>query len=377
MLSRPPLGLESFGTFDRAEASPVALLDGYRDLVKRRWRGSWWPVGTLLALDRDGATVLPPALSQAAALINSSRTLAVPPEDIAKQLSNLAQVHPDYFSAPTRHDPRYGTKMLEPAGAGDPDVDAYRRGALEVQAVAAANGLALRKSRVLDVGCASGFHSFALGAVAGEVVGIDLDVETYAPPTRRARARSLLLPEEDEERVRIEEGDVTALAYPDASFDVVVSNTVLEHVHDLAAAFREIRRVLRPGGVSFHGVQPWFGPEGGHSLCTLDFPWGHVRLTDEDFAAYTTAWRPLEAADAIANHRNGFQQPRLTLEESRKAVGTAGLEIIHWRETSVSLRDVHSGLVTSALLEDCRRLYPHVTKRDLLTIGYSALLRRR
>jgi hypothetical protein len=44
------------------------------------------------------------------------------------------------------------------------------------------------------VGCASGCYSFALGAVAGEVVGIDLDIETYVPPVQRARVRSLLLP---------------------------------------------------------------------------------------------------------------------------------------------------------------------------------------
>lgn len=38
----------------------------------------------------------------------------------------------------------------------------------------------------------------------------------------------------------------------DGSFDIVLSNQVLEHVMDLPAVFREIRRVLRPGGVSLH-----------------------------------------------------------------------------------------------------------------------------
>lgn len=128
-------------------------------------------------------------------------------------------------------------------------------------------------------------------------------------------------------------------------------------------------------GLSLHGVQPWFGPEGGHSLCTLDFPWGHVRLSNEDFARYEREWRPLEADDAIAYHRDGFQQPRLTLEDSRAAACAAGFEIVHWRETRVPLRDIHSGLATTALLDDCRRLNPRVTKRDLLTIGYSVLLR--
>jgi predicted SAM-dependent methyltransferase/DNA-directed RNA polymerase subunit RPC12/RpoP len=41
--------------------------------------------------------------------------------------------------------------------------------------------------------------------------------------------------------------DVTAIPHPDASFDVVLCNHVLEHVDDDRAALRELRRVLRPG----------------------------------------------------------------------------------------------------------------------------------
>jgi SAM-dependent methyltransferase len=47
-------------------------------------------------------------------------------------------------------------------------------------------------------------------------------------------------------------GDVRDLPYPDASFDVVVSNSTLDHftsVADIGAALRELRRVLRSGGV--------------------------------------------------------------------------------------------------------------------------------
>lgn len=43
--------------------------------------------------------------------------------------------------------------------------------------------------------------------------------------------------------------DLTRLSYADASFDVVLTSETLEHVPDLAAALREIRRVLKPTGV--------------------------------------------------------------------------------------------------------------------------------
>jgi SAM-dependent methyltransferase len=48
--------------------------------------------------------------------------------------------------------------------------------------------------------------------------------------------------------------DVMALSYADASFDLVLTSDTLEHVSDIDLAFREIRRVLRPGGKHVYTV---------------------------------------------------------------------------------------------------------------------------
>lgn len=50
--------------------------------------------------------------------------------------------------------------------------------------------------------------------------------------------------------------DITRLTFPDSSLDLIVSSDVLEHVPDLAAAFAESRRVLRPGGAHLFTVPP-------------------------------------------------------------------------------------------------------------------------
>jgi SAM-dependent methyltransferase len=49
-------------------------------------------------------------------------------------------------------------------------------------------------------------------------------------------------------RMADENFDITSIPHPDASFDVVLCNHVLEHVPDDASAMRELRRIVRPGG---------------------------------------------------------------------------------------------------------------------------------
>jgi SAM-dependent methyltransferase len=50
--------------------------------------------------------------------------------------------------------------------------------------------------------------------------------------------------------------DAEALPFDDASFDLVFGHAVLHHLPDLAQAFSEFRRVLRPGGVLFFAGEP-------------------------------------------------------------------------------------------------------------------------
>ena len=54
--------------------------------------------------------------------------------------------------------------------------------------------------------------------------------------------------------------EASALPFDDGSFDLVFGHAVLHHLPDLAAAFREFRRVLRPGGVvAFCGEPSRYG----------------------------------------------------------------------------------------------------------------------
>ncbi len=91
---------------------------------------------------------------------------------------------------------------------------------------------------VLDVGCGKGHFTRVVERMAphARITGLD-------PEPQWIEASQAALP-----HLTFVRGDVEALPFPDASFDVVTCQTVLMHLPDVPAALREIWRVLRPGG---------------------------------------------------------------------------------------------------------------------------------
>jgi arsenite methyltransferase len=97
---------------------------------------------------------------------------------------------------------------------------------------------------VLDVGCGAGMDTLIAAQMVGptgSVTGIDMTSEMVA------KARHSVA-EIGHETVTIVEGSAERLPFPDSSFDVVISNGVIDLIPDKDAVFSEIVRVLRPGG---------------------------------------------------------------------------------------------------------------------------------
>ena len=97
---------------------------------------------------------------------------------------------------------------------------------------------------VLDLGSGLGVDSFiAAGLVGteGRVTGLDISRKEVEHAASRAKARNI-------KNLDFVHGDMEKMPFSDEQFDVVISNGAFCLASDKAAAFREIHRVLKPGG---------------------------------------------------------------------------------------------------------------------------------
>jgi arsenite methyltransferase len=107
--------------------------------------------------------------------------------------------------------------------------------------------------RVLDMGCGRGavLTAVARRLTTGRVTGIDIwSTRDQSGNAREVTERNAAL-EGVADRVAIETGDMRALPFPDASFDLIVSSLAIHNIRgndDRSKAVSEGFRVLKPGG---------------------------------------------------------------------------------------------------------------------------------
>jgi arsenite methyltransferase len=98
---------------------------------------------------------------------------------------------------------------------------------------------------VLDLGSGAGIDAFLAANIvgkSGKVIGVDMTDEMLARARRNAK-------EAGYSNVEFKKGDVEErIPVDDNSFDLVISNCVINLTTDKVKAFKEVRRILKPGG---------------------------------------------------------------------------------------------------------------------------------
>lgn len=100
-----------------------------------------------------------------------------------------------------------------------------------------------RDSKVLDVGCGTGFAVLQLAALVPEGKSCGIDISRGMIGQAQAK-----IPEDLSERVEFCEGSSDQIPYPDESFDNLLCTNSFHHYPDPINALKEMQRVLRSGG---------------------------------------------------------------------------------------------------------------------------------
>ena len=128
--------------------------------------------------------------------------------------------------------------------------------------------------RVLDLGCGSGYGSALVATGATDVVAVDVSRDAIAYAANHHGAPNLVYQV-------IRPGE--SLPFADASFDVVLSFQVIEHVADDVAYIAEARRVMREGGTLIV-----ITPNRTVRLLRGQKPWNRWHLREYDAASLTS-----------------------------------------------------------------------------------------
>lgn len=97
--------------------------------------------------------------------------------------------------------------------------------------------------KLLEIGCGIGIDTVSLAGRGFDVTAVDLTETAIEIARKRAADQGLV--------IDYRTGNCEELAFPDDSFDVVYSFGVIHHTPGMAGAVREIRRVLKPGGIAY------------------------------------------------------------------------------------------------------------------------------
>jgi SAM-dependent methyltransferase len=181
------------------------------------------------------------------------------------------------------------------------------------------------RGRLLDVGCGKGDLLVRLRNLGWDVEGLDVDSEAVA----FSRTRHGL---------KIHHGSLENQQFPAGSFDAVVMNHVIEHVHDPVALLRECFRVLKHGGRLVLATPNIINSLGykklGRYWSHLDIP-RHLHLFTKknikDCAA-RAGFRSVDAWCAPGYAEGGAM--RVSIEREAAASGKKRWELSKWLEAS-------------------------------------------
>lgn len=172
--------------------------------------------------------------------------------------------------------------------------------------------------RVLDVGSGTGGPAIHIAATTGcRMTGVEINAVGVEASNRTLADSGL------GDRVRFVRADGMAMPFDDGSFDAAISMNVVNVFRDKVAMFREVRRVLRPGG-------RWAFLSG-----TFEFGEG-----DDDMRRlYERGYAIPQYADSLASYKTKLREAGFVVDEVVEYISDFRTRIDLWRDAWIRHRD--------------------------------------
>src|SRR5262249_45721037 len=143
----------------------------------------------------------------------------------------------------------------------------------------------------------------------------------------RRTARAAGVADELPEALSFATSGIDQLPDENDSFDVVITWSVFEHVTYPVRMLSEISRVLKPGGILFLQLWPFYYSEhGGHLWPHYDEEFPHLRHADEEIREHLRGRRGTDATrrDAVDEYES---LNRITVDQLHSAILAAGMTV--------------------------------------------------
>jgi SAM-dependent methyltransferase len=235
------------------------------------------------------------------------------------------------------------------------------------------------QSRILDVGCGKSFWlSLLLASDGANVTGIDTEVVTPGFSRKKyidmmnnngfERALRTFIWEQvfakpyfkelenlngaalDFSAVELKAMSGSDIAFPDDTFDLVVSHEVFEHISDISSTLKGLQRVIKPEGKTYIYIHNFTSLSGGHHIA-----WKHP---DTKPSRKVPAWDHLREKryPEIPSWLNGLREHDYRTEFEKY------FEIIEWMPMATEGE--------SLLTDEIRRELSDYSEQELLTKGF-------
>jgi ubiquinone/menaquinone biosynthesis C-methylase UbiE len=238
------------------------------------------------------------------------------------------------------------------------------------------------KLRVLDLAAGLGIESLALSHyLKTEIIALDRTIRFFDYPDKycirkwlkhtydaigwdwntSASLRKLYL----QKNIRWIRSNGEKLPFEDNSINFVLTLNAIMFFRDIVGTFKEIYRILKPGGIIYVRWTNFYGLDGCHTPGLVDIPWAHVLMSADEYYEYLATFlgNQPELMEDVKNIQ------RLTLADWQKAIFSAPWERLSWNYRT----DLNEELIPSFVIKNKPE---HLSVEDLLTETITAILRK-